>query len=207
MTARLTQTTALELASAAGRGDLSALERFLRAMAEGNIANQSTFGINLPELRRDSAIKDALADSAGTSLLGLADAAGSAVVGTQTNNTSATENAAYQFVLPADYIAGTDVTVRVRARVSALRQVSATVDVVAKLVGDAALGSDICATAAQNLTASYADYDFTVTGTTLSPGSVLNLVFTLATNDTGGSTNGTPSITAISVLATTRGAL
>jgi hypothetical protein len=152
----------------------------------------------LSELRKQAAWKDALPDAPDATALGVADAAGSLLTGTQTNNTSASEVAAFAFVLPENYVDGQAITVRVRAKVSAARQVSATVDIVAKKVGDT-LGSDICATAAQNLTTSYANYDFTITPTGLVAGDVLCIEVYLATNDTGGSTNGTPTATAISV--------
>lgn len=62
------------------------------------------------------------------------------------------------------------------------------------------LGADICATAAQSLTTSYANYDFTITPTGLAAGDVLNLDFALATNDTGGANAGAPTISKIDVL-------
>jgi hypothetical protein len=155
--------------------------------------------IPLNALRVQAAAKDALPDAPNATALGLADAAGSLLTGTQTNNTSASEVAAFTFALPEKYVDGEAVTVRVRAKVSAARQVSATVDVVAKKQGDTGLGSDICATAAQNLTTSYVNYDFTITPTGLVAGDVLWIEVYLATNDTGGSTNGTPTASAISV--------
>lgn len=157
--------------------------------------------IQLSDLRLQAAWKDALPDAPNATALGVADAAGSLLTGTQTNGgatASASEVAAFLFVLPQEYVAGEAITVRVRAKVSATRTVSQTVDVVAKKVGDT-LGSDICTTAAQSLTTSYANYDFTVTPTSLVAGDVLWVEVYLATDDTGGSSNGTPTASAISV--------
>lgn len=174
-------------------------------LVEAVVPAAKAYAIDLTGLRQAAAMKDALPDAPNATTLGLADAAGSLVTGTQTNGgttAAATETAAFQFPLPAEYQAGGAVTVRVRAKVSALQEVADTVDVAVKKVGDAGLGADICATAAQALTAEYADYDFTVTPTGLAAGDVLNVVVTLATDDTGGTQNGTPTIAAVTVLPT-----
>lgn len=177
----------------------------LAEAATKGTARTAVFSIPLANLRKTGAYKDALADTPGTNLLGQADAAGSAVVGTTTNGgatASASESAGFFFPLPADYVAGGAITVRVRAKVSAAREVAQTVDVVAKKVGDAAVGSDICATAAQALTTAYANYDFTITPTGLVAGDVLQVDVYLATDDTGASADGIPSIVALSVRPT-----
>lgn len=167
--------------------------------AAGEVVKQT---IPLAELRKTSAMKDALADAAGTNLLGLADAAGSVLSGTQTNNTSVAESASLIYVLPPNYVAGEAITVRARAKVSAARFVSATVDVIAKKITDGALGADICATAAQALTTDYANYDFTITPTGLVAGDSLQLDIYLNNNDTGGNSNGTATISELSVRPT-----
>lgn len=162
-----------------------------------------TYGIPLTSLRKSGALKDDLADTPGTSLLGLGDAEGQVLTGTSTDGggtATATETAQREFVLPPEYVSGQAITVRVRAKVAANKQVAQTVDLVAKLKGDTGLGADICATAAQSLTTSYANYDFTITPTGLAAGDVLNLDFALATNDTGGANAGAPTISKIDVL-------
>jgi len=146
--------------------------------------------IPLPSLRKDGAIKDALDDAPGSSLLGLGDATAEVVKGNASNNNAKTDFAALQFVLPRDYKAGGTITVRMRVKKdTTLATVSDTCDVIAKLVGDGALGSDICATAAQQVTTSYANYDFTITPTGLVPGDVLDLRISLNSDDTGGAVN------------------
>jgi len=160
-------------------------------------------GVPLTALRKSAAAKDDLPDAADATELGLADTQGSTVKGTTTNNTTASEKAAVRVALPADYVDGQAVTLRVRAKVSAARQVSATVDAVVKECGDS-LGADVCATAAQTLTTSFVNYDFTITPTDLVAGDELNIELALATNDTGGSTNGYPEISHVEVRTTDR---
>jgi len=157
--------------------------------------------VPLTDFRKSAAGKDSLPDAADATELGLADAQGSLILGTTTNNTSATEKAAVRVAIPAGYVAGQAVTLRVRAKVSVARFVSATVDAVVKECGDT-LGADICATAAQNLTVAFVNYDFTITPTDLVAGDELNIELTLATNDTGGSSAGYPAISHVELRST-----
>ena len=162
----------------------------LEQIADGTTTYTRAVRIPLPSLRKDGAIKDALDDAPGASLLGLGDATAEVVKGNASNNNAKTDFAAFQFVLPADYKAGGAITVRLRVKKdTTLATVSDTCDVIAKLVGDGALGSDICATAAQQVTTSYANYDFTITPTGLVPGDVLDLRISLNSDDTGGAVN------------------
>lgn len=160
-----------------------------------------TVSIPLVALRKDGAIKDSLDDAAGSSLVGLADAVGSAVLGNPSNGNSKTDFYAFQFVLPQDYVSGGTITVRVRAKKdTTLATVSDTVDIIAKLVGDAAVGSDICATDAQQITVAYANYDFTITPTGLVAGDVLDCRGSLNSNDTGGTVNKGVIMTGLKVI-------
>lgn len=157
-------------------------------------------GIALNQARKTGAVKDALADTSGTSLLGQADAEGSPLLGTTTNGggtATATETATFYVPVPARWQPSSFLGVAIRAKVSTARTVSAQVDLVAKLAGDS-LGSDICATAAQDLTTAYKWFLFQITGTSLIPGSsVLALTVSLAQDDTGGASNGAASITEV----------
>ncbi|MFZ5833019.1 MAG: hypothetical protein ACOY3P_23275 [Planctomycetota bacterium] len=111
------------------------------------------------------------------------------VVGEAANQNSKTNLARLQFVLPPEYVAGETITLRAHAKVSAAPQVGATLDVECFVSdGEAGPGAgDICATAAKNLTTSYADHDFTITPTGLAAGDVLDIEITAVVNDTGGS--------------------
>jgi hypothetical protein len=153
----------------------------------------------LHEGRKTAAVKDALADTSGTNSLGLGDAGGSALTGTTTSGTTANESATWLVPLPSDYLPATNVVVRIRAKCSPTALVTKTVDCVAKRVGDATLGTDICATNAQTLTTSYANYDFTVTGASLDVGDMLQIDVYLATDDTGGTSSSIPTATAVTL--------
>lgn len=160
-------------------------------------------GIPLNRAVKVAAIKDALGDTATGGVLGLADAEGSPLLGTTTNGGStatASETALFLVPVPADYVPGGKLGVRVRCKVSAARTVSSTVDIFAKEHGDA-LGSDVCATNAQSINSTTLGWKyFSITPTGLIPGlSILSLTITLAQDDTGGSGNGAASCTAMAL--------
>lgn len=145
--------------------------------------------IPLNQFRAPAAWKDDLGDTGSSAIIGLADTVGSLLKTTASNGDSISQSGVCAFVLPPTYVSGAAITVRVRAKKdTTLGTVTDTVDVTAKLVGDT-LGSDICTTAAQVLTTSYANYDFTVTPTGLVAGDILAIEVFGISNDTGGTTN------------------
>ena len=87
--------------------------------------------------------------------------------------------------------------VRVRAKYG---NASNTSDQVDMYVWEDGTGSDICATGAQNLTASAADYDFTVTDTSLVAGDHLIIQVVGIHDDTGGSSPGDANFYFISLV-------
>lgn len=101
-----------------------------------------------------------------------------------------------QFALPAEYVAGQTVTVRLPVALIAATTGAnngSTIDLsVYKSDGAGAVGSDLCATAAQTFAAvdTWYNKDFTVTPTGLEPGDVLNLEITgsVIENDGGAGT-------------------
>lgn len=149
---------------------------------------------------KPAAIKDGLADTAGTSILGLADAEGSPLLGSSTNNTSVTESCLFLVPVPNDYMPGGKIGVRAKAKVSVARTVAATVDFTVKEHGDS-LGSDVCATNAQDINSTtYKWKYFSITPTGFIPGlSVLSIVLVLANDDTGGSAGGAASCTQLAL--------
>lgn len=160
-------------------------------------------GIPLNSAVKPAAIKDALADTAGSNILGLADAEGSPLLGTTTNGgstASATDSALFLVPVPNDYVPGGKIGVRARCKVSTARNTAATVDFTVKEHGDS-LGSDVCATNAQSINSTTLGWKyFSITPTGLIPGlSVLSIVITLATDDTGAAANGAASCTALSL--------
>jgi hypothetical protein len=166
-----------------------------------------SYGIPSTSFRQSAAHKDALPDAPDGTALGLADAAGSPIVGTTTNGgatASESEICHVLYPLPPDYVDGREVTIRLRAKVSATRNTSQTIDLVAKRMGDGALGADICATAVQTLTTAYANYSFVITPTTLVAGDILSLEVTLATDDTGATLDGYPALTQAVLICTER---
>ena len=158
----------------------------------------------LSELRQVTAIKDALPDAPDTTSLGHADAAGSPVIGTVTNNSAESETAAFDVALPANYVDGEAVVIRIRAKATVTRNTSQSVDLTVKQVTEGALGGDICATGAITYDTSLTNHDFTVTPTGLIAGDVLHCEVTLATDDGGGGVNGYPVISAIQLRPTVR---
>lgn len=127
------------------------------------------------------------------------------LVGEAANNNSKTNRARFLIPLPETYEDGETVTLRFSAKVGGALAVAQTIDVTAhKLDGDATVGSDLCTTAAQTLTTSFADYDFTITPTGLVAGDVLDVEVTLVANDTGGSANQAASIGLATLLCDVR---
>jgi hypothetical protein len=86
--------------------------------------------------------------------------------------TSVTQYLGFEFTLPDDYDEGETLTLRIPAKMRVAADTSATVDVEAYLSdGESAVsGSDLIATAAQNLTADWGNKDFTITATSRAPG-------------------------------------
>lgn len=83
-----------------------------------------------------------------------------------------------QVALPAEYVAGETVKIRLGAgMITTVADTSCTADVEAYKVGkDNSLGSDICATSATSMNSlTFANKDFTITSGTLSPGDVLDI--------------------------------
>jgi hypothetical protein len=188
-----------------GGTSVTASAAAINAAATAATAAVVAVPISLVRLSPSGAMKDQLPDAPNATSLGLADAAGSAVVGTTTNSggtNSATETCAFEYALPASYVAGSAITLRIRAKVSVARTTTQTIGAVVKTVADGALGSDINATAAQSVTAAYANYDFTITPTGLVPGTILNVAIT-AINTAGVASDGFIAISRIEMRPTT----
>jgi hypothetical protein len=168
-----------------------------------------TIAIPLSDLRCEDAgqtLLPATPDGDGGTI-GLGAAAGSPLTGTSTNNTAATESCMFDFVVPENYAAGNDLTVRVKSYLSAAANAESLVDVVAKLVKGGALdATDLCGTAGIDLKAVVAEQnnDFTIdsdaVGDVLAPGSIINIAIAFERDDTGGSTAGTVLCNGIDVL-------
>lgn len=90
------------------------------------------------------------------------------------------EKCAFEFVLPQEYRAGAAITMRVKAGILTTLADSLTLDVECwKDAGDGSVGSDLCATDAQDIDSlTMANKDFTITSTGIVPGD--RLVFRLS---------------------------
>lgn len=121
---------------------------------------------------------------------------------------STDEKGAFQFLLPPEYVAGGSVTVRLRAgMVTSVADTACTVDVeVGKANRDGASGADICATAAQSINSlAYANKDFTITPTALSPGDLLDIRLSFAGSDVGNLDVMIPEISQIEIVLDVKG--
>jgi hypothetical protein len=88
--------------------------------------------------------------------------------------------------LPEEYIAGETLVLRFHAgMLTTIADNTGTLDVQAyKSDGEAGIGADICATAAQDINSvTLTDIDFTITPATLAPGDVLDVRIAMAIND------------------------
>lgn len=161
-----------------------------------------TMGLRNVDARKDGAWKTVVDATPGSSLLGqAATTAGVNFVGNQCSGNTKTDYAQIDAVLPAWYVPGAAIKIRIRAKWSTtLLTASSLVDCEVKVAADGTLGSDICTTAAQQLTTSFANYDFTVTPTGRVAGDLLNIRFGLLGDDTGGTVNTAGAISAISVV-------
>ena len=103
--------------------------------------------------------------------------------GEEANNETETSVGYIQFILPPEYVAAGDVKIRFRCQLDgAGTDNSSTLDVEAFEMADGAVGSDICATAAESFAAksTYYNKDFTITATGLVAGDILVIKVTVA---------------------------
>lgn len=166
----------------------------------------STFGgtmvLRNVDARKDGAWKTVVDATPGSSLLGqAATTAGVTFVGNAVSGNTKTDYAQIDAILPAWYIPGAAITVRIRAKwTTTLLTVSSLVDCEVKVAADGSLGSDICTTAAQQVTTSFANYSFTVTPTGRVAGDCLTIRFALLGDDTGGTINTAGAISQIALV-------
>jgi hypothetical protein len=115
--------------------------------------------------------------------------------GVDFGGTTSDEKAAFEIILPQNYVAGSAVTLRARAGMLVVADTSCTLDCEAwETTVAGAVGADICATAAQSInSATYANIDFTITPTNLVAGDTLIVRLSFNGTDSG---NAAPNITA-----------
>lgn len=123
-------------------------------------------------------------------------------------NTTTTRRAGFEVFLPHNYEAAETVKFRIRGGMkTTVASASATVDLeVYKSDGDGAVGSDLCATAAQSINSLTANnFDFDITSTSLNPGDHLFIRVTIAVTDSATATAVIGRLTKIDMLCDTRG--
>jgi hypothetical protein len=117
--------------------------------------------------------------------------------GVDFGGTTSDEKCAFEFILPQEYRAGEAVTLRVKAgMLTTVADTSCTLDAECwKDAGDGSVGSDLCATAAQDINSlTMANKDFTITPTGLEPGDRLVIRLSIAGEDSGDAGAMTPEL-------------
>jgi hypothetical protein len=110
--------------------------------------------------------------------------------------------------LPPEYVAAQTLQLRFAAgMITTIADASCTLDVECHLSDeDNTVSADLCTTAAQDMNSvTFADLDFTINSTTLSPGDMLDVRITIACNDAATGTAVIPSVAAAKLLADTQG--
>lgn len=185
-----------------GTGNFGAVKIAGTTVGVALAAAAAPMDLGLNDFRVIAAWKDPIADSPGSSLLGLTDTEGAPLLGNAASGNVKTDKGLVTFSLPAWYVSASPITVRLRAKIATtLSTVSSKVDVDSfKILADATLGSDLCTTAAQQVTTSYADYDFVCTPTSRVAGERVHLVVATIADDTGGTINTAMSISKVTIL-------
>lgn len=168
-----------------------------KTLQDSTIATQaaSSFDVDATEWRIHDAIDTGLTDGgAAVDDLGIVDAGFTvgevAVRGVTGAGLTDTSYARVRVPLPADYVAGENVTVTFYVTENDGAATSSTIDLEATCANDRT--ADICATGAQSIAgAASTAYAFTITGTTIVASDILDLRMAIANNDGGGGGNGT----------------
>lgn len=121
------------------------------------------------------------------------------------NAGATTRKTRFAVPVPPEYVAGETLTLRINAGMkTTVASVSATVD--AEVARRAAPTVDICATAATTINSlTAANKDFTLTPTNVVPGDVLDIVLSVAVNDSGTGTAVIGQINSVTLLADIKG--
>ena len=128
--------------------------------------------------------------------------------GVDFGGTSTDEKGAFEFVLPAEYVTGQTITLRVTgAMLTTVSDGTATVDAECWVATSAgAVGSDICATSAQSINSlTSADKDFTITPTSRAAGDRLIVRLSFAGSDSGNAGVMIPEISRVQMLLDVKG--
>lgn len=129
------------------------------------------------------------------------------IISTTSSGTTVTQKLRFEFILPSEYIPAGRVYVRLHSRVAVVANVSATVDISAyESNSEAGISADLCITGATTInSATWADRDFILTATGLIVGSRLDVLVTVALDDTGAANACIANIGSIEILCDTKG--
>ena len=129
------------------------------------------------------------------------------VKSTTASTTTVTQKLRFEGILGEDYIAAGRCYVRIHCRVEVAAQVSATVDVSAyESDNEAGMSADLCITGATSINNdTWTSRDFVLTATALDVGSRLDVLVTVAADDTGGTNACIANIGSIELLYDTKG--
>ena len=161
--------------------------KFMEQMALAVAPTTRLLGIPLPDWRKGTSRNAVLTATATGGDMGLASSAGFGMVGTSTNNTSATDGARIEIRLPDNYAAAGAITFNLRGRVAINRQVTQTITVSVKEVLDSTVGAELNTSEIISVVTAYTNYPSNIITTGLTAGSILAITLTAINNDTGGS--------------------
>ena len=186
-------------------------------IAKANIlalAELQAFPIPLTDLRVWDALQTLLPGTPATDDLGLVGGTfGTATPSIRTEDLKAAgatnKRARFLVQLPWEYQAGESVTIRFKVgMITKVAGTSATIDIEAyKLQDDPddAIGSDLVSTSATSMNSlTFANIDFVITPTSLSPGDILDVRVTIAINDGASGTAVIAGITSAKLLVDVR---
>lgn len=174
--------------------------------------DESPLQISLLQLRVHDAPASNLPTTAASDDLGLiAGTFGTDAPVVQTSDakaTTVTQRARFFHPIDNSYIAGETAIIELRAGMdTTISDGTATIDLeVYSVDGDGAVGSDLCATAAQDINSlTKADKEFALTVTSLSPGDLLDCRVTIAITDSATGTAVKGELSRIRFLRDTKG--
>lgn len=198
-------------------GDIRLNGSLTPAVAKANIlalAELQAFPIPLTDFRVWDAMQTLLPGTPATDDLGLVGGTfGTATPSVRTEDLKAAgatnKYARFLVQLPWEYVAGETVKLRFKAgMITTVANTTATLDCEAyKLQDDPddAIGSDLVTTSATTMNSTtFADIDFTITPTSLSPGDILDVRITVAINDGATATAVIGGITSAKLLCDAR---
>jgi predicted RecA/RadA family phage recombinase len=183
-------------------------------LQSSNQGTQSAAAVTIPltSLRVHDAMQTNLPGTAANDDMGLITGTpgtdAPTIQGVDFGGTSTDEKAAFEFVLPTEYVAGGAVTVRAFAgMLTAVSDGTATLDVECwKATAAGAVGSDLCATSAQSINSlTFANKDFTITPTGLAAGDRLVIRLSFAGSDSGNLAVMIPEVSQLQVLLDIKG--